>query len=364
MNPMRTAMLWCLSLLPLSLCAQEQQHLVTLRQQAQAAWEKRDLPAVAAAYGELTKADPSDIVAWHHLGYALHTQGRRDEALVAHRRAAALWDQDHATGAKATFNVACVLAQQGKNGEALEQLELAVERGFRNAGFIEHDQDLASLRGEQRFRALIQKLEAGRKLVAVVVHEGVELLDFAGPAEVFNSAASASGERLYRVVLVAPKPGSIHSLKFAEIVPNHTVADCPKPDVIVIPGGDTDVLERDPGFLAWVQQSAKDATLLSVCTGAFIPAKLGMLDGKEATTHASALRGLQNKYPKVKVRSDIKLADNGAVVTSGGVSSGIEGALHLVKKQCGLEVATRVAKYMEYRWEPESITVGGTEAGK
>src|SRR5258708_36227810 len=82
MNPLRTAMLWCLSLLPLSLCAQERQDLAALRQQAQAAWEKRDLPAVAAPDGDPTKADPSDILALHHLRHAPHPQSPRHHALV------------------------------------------------------------------------------------------------------------------------------------------------------------------------------------------------------------------------------------------------------------------------------------------
>ena len=194
--------------------------------------------------------------------------------------------------------------------------------------------------------------------VAVVVHEGVELLDFAGPAEVFASAHK-DGAPLCRVFLVAPKKGAVTSQGFVQLQPNFVIDDCPKPDVIVIPGGDTGVLLNDEKFLAWVTASLPTAkVLLTVCTGAFVPAKLGLLDGKEATTHHGSLAALRREHPAIKVRDDRKVVDNGTIVTSAGVSSGIEGSLHVVGRLGGEDVAKAVARYIEYRWEP------GTEAKK
>ena len=187
--------------------------------------------------------------------------------------------------------------------------------------------------------------------VAIVVHEGVELLDFAGPGEVF--AAAAQG-RAFNVYTVAETTKPITSQRFLKITPNYSIMDCPKPDILVIPGGQTNYLLRSPAMMAWVKKTAAEVdVLLTVCTGAFVAAELGLLDGKEATTHHSSVQGLANRYPKIKVRSDRRIVDNGKIVTVAGVSSGIDGSLHLVARLCGLETAKDTAKYMEYRWEPD-----------
>jgi transcriptional regulator GlxA family with amidase domain len=93
--------------------------------------------------------------------------------------------------------------------------------------------------------------------------------------------------------------------------------------------------------------------MFSVCTGAFVLAQAGLLDGLEATSHHSAVKSLQRDYPKIKVRSDRRIVDNGKIVTAAGVSAGIDGALHIVARLCGPEVAQKTAVYMEYKWQPE-----------
>ncbi len=187
--------------------------------------------------------------------------------------------------------------------------------------------------------------------VAIVVHDNVELLDFSGPAEVFASAARGRAFRLYTVSeTVRP----IRSQRFLAVTPEFSIADCPKPDIVVIPGGDTNMLLRSPAFMAWIRATAKDADVMfSVCTGALVLAQAGLLDGLEATTHASSISALK-LYPRIRVCENRRFVDNGKIVTTAGVSAGIDGALHLVSRLCGLDTAKQTASFMEYHWEPEA----------
>lgn len=189
-----------------------------------------------------------------------------------------------------------------------------------------------------------------RKNVAIFVHQGVELLDFAGPAEMF--AAAARG-RAFNVYTVAASDGEIISQGFLSIKPQYTVSNCPRPDVIVLPGGNTRNPLGDDRVIQWIQKASPDAeVVMSVCTGAFLLAKAGLLDGKEATTHWASIDALKNAAPKTKVHADRRFVDNGKVVTCAGVSAGIDGALHVVERMLGKQAALYTARYMEYRWEP------------
>jgi transcriptional regulator GlxA family with amidase domain len=194
--------------------------------------------------------------------------------------------------------------------------------------------------------------------VAIIVHQDVELLDFAGPGEVFAAAASRgggpSGHRWFNVYTVAPTAGTIVSQGFLKIEPQYTIENCPKPDILVIPGGDTRRLVDDESFMAWVRDTTKDREItLTVCTGAFVPANLGMLDGKDATTHWSAINGLRTEAAKANVKENVRFVDNGSIITTAGVSAGIDGSLHVVGKLLGRTVAEQTARYMEYEWHPD-----------
>jgi len=190
-----------------------------------------------------------------------------------------------------------------------------------------------------------------KRNVAIFAHEGVELLDFAGPGEVFV-AAGRNGE--FNVYTVAASPEPIVSQGFVTIKPQYTIANCPPPDIVILPGGRTDVPLNNAEVIEWIKKSSRSAeVVMSVCTGAFLLAKAGLLDGAEATTHWGSIESLKQNAPRTTVRENCRFVDNGKVVTAAGVSAGIDASLHVVDRLLGREAASRTARYMEYKWEPE-----------
>jgi transcriptional regulator GlxA family with amidase domain len=214
----------------------------------------------------------------------------------------------------------------------------------------------------KRSVALMDSLRNGQKKstkrnVAIFIHNGVEVLDFSGPSEVF---ASTEGFNVYTVALTKDP---ITSQGFIKIIPNYSLADCPKPDIVVLPGGQTGPFIENKTLISWIKASAQDAeVMLSVCTGAGLLAKAGLLDGKQATTFHNYITTLQSNTPKAKILRDTRFVDNGQIITTAGVSAGIDGALHVVAKLKGLAVATQTARYMEYdKWRPnEGLVVEQT----
>lgn len=191
--------------------------------------------------------------------------------------------------------------------------------------------------------------QSKKRNVAIFIHHGVEILDFAGPSEVF---ASTEGFNVYTVSLTKEP---IISQGFIKITPSFSLTDCPKPDIVVLPGGDTGPFIKNKLLIDWIKQSATQAeVLLSVCTGAGLLAKAGLLDGKQATTFHSYIEPLQRATPKAEILANTRFVDNGQIITTAGVSAGIDGALHVVSKLKGLAIAQQTARYMEYdKWKPE-----------
>lgn len=189
--------------------------------------------------------------------------------------------------------------------------------------------------------------------VALVVFEGVELLDFAGPGEVFSAAMGPNGVA-FEVWTVASSTQPVEANRAVlTVVPERSIADCPTPDLVVIPGG-AGALTRDRPMMDWIKARAADSeVILSVCNGAMVLAQAGLLDRLEATTHVGMIDVLRRQAPKVRVVAGRRFVDNGKIVTSAGVSAGIDAALHLVGRLLGPEAALNTAKYMEYAWRPE-----------
>lgn len=218
--------------------------------------------------------------------------------------------------------------------------------------------DWESFWASMTFRAAVAAPRAqGPRNVAIIVHEGVELLDFAGPGEVFEAARLQGADEArpwFTVYAVAPSSRTLVSQRFLTIKPEHTIESCPAPDILVIPGGATGVLLRDEAFMAWFRKTApRCEVVMSVCTGAFVLGEAGLLDGQEATTHWSALDSLRRDAPRATVVEGRRFVDGGRVVTTAGVSAGIDGALHVVARLLGRDVADRTARYMEYDWRPD-----------
>jgi len=178
--------------------------------------------------------------------------------------------------------------------------------------------------------------------VEIVLWDGVELLDFAGPGQVLATAG-------FQVRTVAARPGSIVSQGFLRVEPDGVLGAGPAPDLLVVPGGSTERAVADPVLVEGVRTAASEARLVfSVCTGALVLAAAGLLDGLEATTWHGALDRLRVAAPRTRVVEGVRWVDNGRIVTAAGVSAGIDAALHLVGRLRGDEARVATARYMEY----------------
>lgn len=184
--------------------------------------------------------------------------------------------------------------------------------------------------------------------VAILLFDGVQELDFAGPYEVLARAAD-----VFTVAARREVTGRL-GLKVAA---DHEFADAPAPDVLVIPGGP--VTRENPASLdsavAYVRKAAPGARLiLSVCTGAFIAARAGILDGRSCTTHYQRRDLLASQFPGLHVRAD-RVVTDGKIISTAGVAAGIDGALHAVAQLCDVETARKIAQQIEYPWNPAPI---------
>jgi transcriptional regulator GlxA family with amidase domain len=187
--------------------------------------------------------------------------------------------------------------------------------------------------------------------VAILIYNEVYLLDFAGPMEVLNDTWLNDTTQGFKVYSVAPTTEKIKCNTGTVIIPDYSIQNAPVPDILIIPGGNLNFSKEYSEAGNWIKStSAKTKITMSVCTGAFIIADLGLLDGLEATTWYGAKERLQKKYPAIKVVNDKRITDNGKIITTSGVSAGIDGALHLVEKLYGKDIALKTAKYIEYNW--------------
>ena len=186
--------------------------------------------------------------------------------------------------------------------------------------------------------------------VAILVFDGVEILNFAGPAEVFVVADSG---RAFRVSLVAESTEAIRTMGGIRVQPEFTFLDAPKPDIIVVPGGNLSAVGRSAR--RWIRENAAGTrVVMSVCYGALVLAEMGLLDGIEATTHHWGIDSLKRAAPKCRVVQDCRFVDSGHVITTAGVTAGIDGALRVVERLLGKEAARWTAEeWMEYRQMPE-----------
>ncbi|GFO68749.1 transcriptional regulator [Geomonas limicola] len=185
--------------------------------------------------------------------------------------------------------------------------------------------------------------------VAVVAYDGAELLDITGPVEVFNMLNRCLGATGYRVVLLAESAGSLVSAAGMRLVADAAWQDFTEPlDTIVVVGSPDDALNRalaNRPLIDWLRAAPKRARrVVSVCTGAFLLAEAGLLEGRRATTHWMDLERLETAYPGVRVEGDAIYVRDGAIATSAGVTAGIDLSLALVEEDFGRTLALAVAR--------------------
>ncbi len=193
-----------------------------------------------------------------------------------------------------------------------------------------------------------QQARRERKRVAILVFDGVQIIDFTGPYEVF-------GQARFDVFTVSRDGRPLTTAMGLRIDPAHAFADAPEADILLVPGGGIQSATSSSETLEWVRrQSERAEYTLSVCNGAFVLAEAGLLDGLTATTFYGLLDSFESSHPEVDVVRDQRYTDNGRILTSAGLSSGIDASLYLVSKVLGMGRAQQIALHMEYDWNPGS----------
>jgi transcriptional regulator GlxA family with amidase domain len=188
--------------------------------------------------------------------------------------------------------------------------------------------------------------------VLILVYDGVYLLDFCGPLEIFYDARNESGQPAFEVSLVAQDKNAIHAHTGMPFDAAYDLDSSPQADILVIPGGNLKLASQDPRIAQWILNQAQNAQIvLSVCTGAFILAEIVLLNGLKATTWFGATQGLQEQYPSIQVLAGERFVDNGKIITTAGVSAGIDGALHVLDRLLGRAIAQKTAQFIEYDWK-------------
>lgn len=200
-------------------------------------------------------------------------------------------------------------------------------------------------------------MSTGTLRVLILAFDEVEALDFAGPFEVFTTATRVHARQhpgqppLFEVKSVAAAE-VVKARAGLQLLRDHALDDAPQADVLIIPGGVVDAALESPQTLAWIaRQSSAAGITASVCTGAFLLAKSGVLaHGARVTTHWEDIADLRERFPALDVVDDVRWVDNGRIVTSAGISAGIDMSLHLVERLAGRELALRTARQMDFAW--------------
>ena len=193
--------------------------------------------------------------------------------------------------------------------------------------------------------------------VGIYLYNEVEVLDFAGPFEVFSTASrvnariSPGSDTLFNVFTVAEDTNPLVARGGLKIVPKHSISEHPEINLLIIPGGIVaDELVKDH-IVNWIISSSTIASITgSVCTGAFLLAKAGLLKSKAATTHWEDIDDLRSMFPEINIKENVRWVDEGQIVTSAGISAGIDMSLHLISRAANNDLAIRTARQLEFDW--------------
>jgi transcriptional regulator GlxA family with amidase domain len=191
--------------------------------------------------------------------------------------------------------------------------------------------------------------------VGIFLFNEVEVLDFAGPFEVFSLAEKVeTKEKIFKVHTISERDAILSARNGLKVKADFTFTNHPPLDVLIVPGGyGAEKIEiQNPAALTWIRETAaRTAVVASVCTGALLLAESGVLTKETVTTHHLDQADLAQRFPQLTVVSDKKYVDAGKIITSGGISAGIEMSLYLVARLAGREVSLATAQRMEYDWQ-------------
>ena len=189
-----------------------------------------------------------------------------------------------------------------------------------------------------------------KKTIALLLFDDVEVMDFAGPFEVFSVTNELNQNRLFTLQTVALTANPVTARNGLSVNPDVPLDAMHQADIVIIPGGDgTRAVLQQPETMNWIQQvSANAEHVLSVCSGALLLAGAGLLNDMPATTHHEVFDTLAELSPSTRLIRDQRFVDNGRIVTSAGISAGIDMSLYMVAKLYGHDVAQKTARYMEY----------------
>ena len=186
--------------------------------------------------------------------------------------------------------------------------------------------------------------------IGIYIYDQAEVLDFSGPFEVF-SVANRLANLGWNIWLVAEEKSLVEARGVFQVKPHYSIQNVPELDVLIVVGGVHSEELRKTEVINWIRKTAEKTQITaSVCTGAFLLAEAGLLDGLEVTTHWEDIPDLQRNYPNLQVRKGIRWIEQGKLFTAAGISAGIEMSLELVARLAGAELAERTARQMEYTW--------------
>jgi transcriptional regulator GlxA family with amidase domain len=201
--------------------------------------------------------------------------------------------------------------------------------------------------------------------VGIYLFDKVEVLDFAGPFEVFTTASRVSIRQqadttapfnVFTIAAIKDRP--VHARGDLLVLPTYSFLNHPPIDILIIPGGIvSDQLQRDP-VVQWIVQCAQTASITaSVCTGAFLLAKAGLLNGKQATTHWEDIPEMRAMFPQIDIIAGTRWVDTGKIVSSAGITAGIDMSLHLVERLVSEDLAVSTAHQMEFDWQNSGLSI-------
>ncbi|MDD1763019.1 MAG: DJ-1/PfpI family protein [Methanothrix sp.] len=200
-----------------------------------------------------------------------------------------------------------------------------------------------------------------KKRVGMLLFPDIELLDFCGPYEVFSvfrfdEEKGSLEPSPFDIYLIAENKGTIKTRAGLEVVAEYSLADHPPFDILVVPGGwGTRKEITNDKLINWIRKIAQEVELVTaVCTGSMLLGRAGLLVGKRATTHWQSLQWMKDEFPDTIVEDALHVVEDGNIITSAGISAGIDMALKVVQKYYGVEIARNMARYMEYRYTTDN----------